>query len=155
MAHADFSRASAQSAANILCSYLAAQGHTLVQQDAADICEALALATMADIKASARPLRDALRERDIDLKQSHALEILAHIAGHDCYMRAKQAVAEPRAVHVLLCTVDGETRQPKAFASIGKCITRYAHNSHWADAVAWPTCILQDVALPERFSAGR
>jgi hypothetical protein len=123
MAHADFSRASAQSAANILCSYLAAHGHTLAQKDAADIFESLALLTMVDIEALARPLRDALRERDINLKQSHALEVLARIEGHTCYMRAKQPAAEPDAVHVLLCTVDGEMRQPQAFASIGETIT--------------------------------
>lgn len=123
MAHDDFSRATAQSAANILCSYLASHGLVLANRLAVGICDALALTQMTDIKASARPLRGALAEHGISLKQSNALEVLARVAGHTCYMRAKQATAEPNAAHVVLCTVDGAVRQPQAFASIGETIT--------------------------------
>jgi hypothetical protein len=123
MTSADLSRADAQSAANILCSYLSEQGHALRLEIAVDICQALALATMVDIKSMARPLRDALSEHAIRLKQSHALEVLARVAGHSCYMRAKQASAEPLATHVILCAVDGEMHEPRASASIGEAVT--------------------------------
>ncbi|MGF6571640.1 hypothetical protein ABH945_003761 [Paraburkholderia sp. GAS333] len=123
MAHADSLRASAQSAATVLCSYLAAKGQTLALASAIEICNRLPLAGQNDIKPLARPLRVALSEHAITLKQSHALEVLARIAGHDCYMRAKQASAEPAAVYVLLCTVDGTMRPPTGFPSIGEAVT--------------------------------
>lgn len=123
MAHADSTRASAQTAATVLCSYLAAKGQSLAPASAIDICERLSLAGQNDIKPLARPLRVALSEHAITLKQSHALEVLARIAGHDCYMRAKQASAESAAVHVVLCSVDGAMRPPRAFPSIGEAVT--------------------------------
>ncbi|MGF7192352.1 hypothetical protein JOE11_005430 [Robbsia andropogonis] len=123
MAHADYSRASANSAASILCSYLAESGQTLSPTSAVDICELLSLADLVDIKLSARPLRNALSAHAITLKQSHALEVLARIAGHDCYMRARQDSVEPASVYVVVCSVEGRHRQPATFPSIGEAVT--------------------------------
>jgi Glyoxalase superfamily protein len=123
MAHAENSRASAQSAAEVLVSFVASKGQTLQPSDSRSICEKLDLVNLQELKPKAKPLRAELALRGVTLRQSHALEVLAQIAGHENWMRAKQRTSEPPSIYGLLTSVEGEHPQPQVFQSFGEAVT--------------------------------
>ncbi|MEX3981854.1 glyoxalase superfamily protein [Paraburkholderia sp. EG287A] len=123
MAHAEPPRAQAHTAAHILSTYLAEHGHVLAPHDAVEICDALALAEVDDIKAFAKQLRDELNKYGIVIKHTNALEVLARVAGYACYMRAKRATAGPTVVNILFSTIEGDSREPRVFPSLGELVT--------------------------------
>ncbi|HEY4317169.1 MAG TPA: helix-turn-helix domain-containing protein [Herbaspirillum sp.] len=86
------SRLAVQAAA--LSTFLLAANHRLSSERVEQICISLALSEDSDFKGKTKQLRSELLKQGIALGHAHALEALAHMAGHTSYMRAREAMKE-------------------------------------------------------------
>lgn len=128
MAHPNSS--SAESSATILVRYLADRNHMLDLGTAARILDAADLHSTADMRQRVRNLKAALATAKIELKHTHALELVAKLEGHASWMRAKVASSQHTdRVYFLQTAVDGITQESEVLESISDAVSALLHKA--------------------------
>jgi hypothetical protein len=124
MAHAEHSRANAQSAASTLVDFLTRAGHTLSLVAAGKICEELSLLSPSDLRKDAQTLRVALDRHGIRLRHTHTLEAVARMAGHSSWMRANVSLTETSSSsYQTALAVEGVPAAARVFHALSEAVS--------------------------------